>query len=235
LSCGEDIKKALSPGRGTKTGKQRIIAMYIKIHFNDKPLFLCDNVADKILEPYLHHDDAVYIDEFSTQAIKSMLHEMAQPEVHAGIYYYTNLEELKKAFWKKFFVIKAAGGLVLNVENDLLMIFRRGHWDLPKGKLDPGETLAECALREVSEETGLTNIQLQHELITTYHTYHENGKLILKESYWYQMKVTSNQQLIPQATEDIQQAIWADENKTNDCLKNAFPSIVDVVTYYRHQ
>lgn len=208
--------------------------MYIKIYFNDKPLFLCDEV-DKTLEPYLHHDDAVFIDEFSTHAVKSMLHEMEQPKIHAGIYYHTSLEELKKTFWKKFTTIKAAGGLVLNKENDLLMIFRRGHWDLPKGKLDPGETLAECAVREVKEETGLTAIELQQELITTYHTYHENGKFILKESYWYQMKVNSDQTLIPQTTEDIQQVIWANENNTNECLKNAFPSVVDVVTYYRQR
>ena len=208
--------------------------MYIKIYFNNKPLFLCDEV-DKTLEPYLHHDDAVFIDEFSTHAVKSMLHEMEQPKVHAGIYYHTSLEELKKTFWRKFTIIKAAGGLVLNKQNDLLMIFRRGHWDLPKGKLDPGETLAECAVREVKEETGLTAIELQQELITTYHTYHENGKFILKESYWYQMKVNSGQVLTPQTTEDIQQAIWANENKTDECLKNAFPSVVDVVTYYRQR
>jgi 8-oxo-dGTP pyrophosphatase MutT (NUDIX family) len=234
LSCGEDIKKALSRRCGTAGEINGDTAMYIKIYFNNKPLFLCDEV-DKTLEPYLHHDDAVFIDEFSTHAVKSMLHEMEQPKVHAGIYYHTSLEELKKTFWKKFTIIKAAGGLVLNKENDLLMIFRRGHWDLPKGKLDPGETLAECAVREVKEETGLTTIELQQELITTYHTYHENGKFILKESYWYQMKVNSAQALIPQTTEDISQAIWADENKTGECLKNAFPSVVDVVTYYRQQ
>jgi ADP-ribose pyrophosphatase YjhB (NUDIX family) len=208
--------------------------MYIKIYFNNKPMFLCDEV-DKTLEPYLHHDDAVYIDEFSTHAINAMLHEMEQPKVHAGIYYNPNLEALKKAFWKKFTVIKAAGGLVFNKENNLLLIFRRGHWDLPKGKLDPGETLAECAVREVQEETGLTNIELQDTLMTTYHTYHENGKFILKESYWYQMKVNSKQLLIPQLSEDIRQAIWADESKTTDCLKDAFSSVVDVVTYYRQR
>jgi ADP-ribose pyrophosphatase YjhB (NUDIX family) len=208
--------------------------MYIKIYFNNKPMFLCDKV-DKTLEPYLHHDDAVYIDEFSTHAINAMLHEMEQPKVHAGIYYNPNLEALKKAFWKKFTVIKAAGGLVFNKENNLLLIFRRGHWDLPKGKLDPGETLAECAVREVQEETGLTNIELLDTLMTTYHTYHENGKFILKESYWYQMKVNSNQLLIPQLSEDIRQAIWADESKTTDCLKDAFSSVVDVVTYYRQR
>jgi len=51
------------------------------------------------------------------------------------------------------------------------MIFRRGKWDLPKGKLDKGETLEQCAVREVREETGLKKIKLQSPLMTTYHTY----------------------------------------------------------------
>jgi ADP-ribose pyrophosphatase YjhB (NUDIX family) len=206
--------------------------MYIKIYFNDKPLFLCDEV-DKTLEPYLHHDDAVFIDEFSIHAIKSMLHEMEQQKIHAGIFYHTNLRELKKAFWKKFTIVQASGGLALNKEKEILMIFRRGKWDLPKGKLEPGETLAQCAIREVEEETGLKNINLKKELITTYHTYHENGKFILKESYWYQMSVSDRQILTPQTKEDIQQAIWASDKKTDECLKNTFPSIVDVINYYR--
>jgi 8-oxo-dGTP pyrophosphatase MutT (NUDIX family) len=206
--------------------------MYLKIYFNDKPLFLCNDV-DKTLEPYLHHDDAVFIDEFSTQAVKSMLHEMEQPKIHAGIFYHGNLEELKKAFWKKFTIVHAAGGLVLNKENDRLLIFRRGKWDLPKGKLDPGETLAQCAVREVEEETGLKNTGLEKALLTTYHTYHENGKFILKESHWFEMKANGTEPLTPQTAEDIQQVIWADNNKVDDCLKNAFPSVADVINYHR--
>ncbi len=208
--------------------------MYVKIYFNDKPLFLCDEV-DKTLEPYLHHDDTVFIDEFSVHAVKSMLHEMEQQKIHAGIYFHNNLSALKKAFWKKFTIVQAAGGLVLNAEKEMLLIFRRGKWDLPKGKLDPGETLAQCALREVEEETNIKNIELKKELTATYHTYHENGKFILKESYWYEMKTADKQTLIPQATEDILQAIWANDAKTNECLQNAFPSIVDVINHYRLQ
>ncbi len=63
---------------------------------------------------------------------------------------------------KHFTVIQAGGGLVLNEKNELLMIFRRGKWDLPKGKIDAGETIDMTALREVSEETGLTKLQLQN-------------------------------------------------------------------------
>jgi 8-oxo-dGTP pyrophosphatase MutT (NUDIX family) len=206
--------------------------MFIKIYFNDSPLFLCDGI-DSSIEPYMHHDDAVFIDEFSSHAIKSVIHEMQQSKIHAGIMRHDNVQELKKAVWKKFTIIKAAGGLVLNQQKDILMIYRRGKWDLPKGKLDPGETLEACAVREVEEETGLRNITLGESLLTTYHTYHESGKFMLKESYWYKMTADGNQALTPQTTEDIHKIDWVNEKKTSEYLKNSFPSIVDVVEQYR--
>ena len=73
--------------------------MHIKISFNDKPLFLTDSITAEI-EPFIHHDDAIFIDEFSLSGIKSMIHEMRQDKVHAGIYLHNNIAELKKAFWK---------------------------------------------------------------------------------------------------------------------------------------
>jgi len=202
--------------------------MYIKIYFNDKPLFLCDKL-DAAIEPFRHHDDAIFIDEFSAPAIKSMIHEMELQKIHAGIFIHSNLEELKKAFWKKFTIIQAAGGLVTNKNNEILMIFRRGKWDLPKGKLDKGETLEQCAVREVAEETGLQNISLQKALVTTYHTYHESGKFILKESHWYKMTTTGKQALAPQAEEDIAEARWVKKTGLPELLKNTFPSIKDVL------
>src|SRR5687768_2564827 len=126
--------------------------MYIKIYFNDKPLFLCDTI-DETIQPYIHHDDCVFIDELDAHAVKSMIHEMQQPQVHAGVYIHNDLKELKKAFQKKFTPVLAAGGLVQNEKEELLMIYRKGKWDLPKGKLDKNEKLEDCALREVMEET----------------------------------------------------------------------------------
>lgn len=206
--------------------------MFIKIYFNDKPLFLCDTI-DSSIEPYMHHDDAVFIDEFSTHAVKSMIHEMEQPKVHAGIMRHASLDELKKAFWKKFLIVQAAGGLVLNDSKEILMIYRRGKWDMPKGKLDPGETLEQCALREVQEETGLKQVSLEKFLLATYHTYHESGKFILKESHWYTMSAPGNQPLTPQTAEDIHKIVWADDKAVDEYLKSSFPSIKDVVTTYR--
>jgi 8-oxo-dGTP pyrophosphatase MutT (NUDIX family) len=205
--------------------------MYIKIFFNDKPLFLCDEI-NKEINRYAHHDDAVFIDEFSTAAVNSMLHEMRLEKVHAGIFYHNDLEKLKSAFWKKFTIIKAGGGLILNEKKEILFIFRRGKWDLPKGKLDKGETIEECAKREVGEETGLLNVKLGKFLTTTFHTYNESGKHILKESYWYLMNASSKESLLPQLEEQITLLQWQTEKEIPALLNNTFPSIVDVLVAF---
>ena len=202
--------------------------MHIKIYFGSKPLFLCDEISAEI-EPYVHHDDAVLIDEFSPHAINAMLHEMHQEKVHAGVFLHNNLEALKKACWKKFTVIAAAGGLVTDGKNQVLFIFRKGKWDLPKGKLEPGEDIESCAIREVEEETGLKNPKISTHLLTTFHTYSENGKPILKESHWYEMKGDASQKLLPQLEEDINEIRWVKADRLNDVLNNTFPSIIDVV------
>lgn len=202
--------------------------MFIKIYFDNKPLFLCDAVNETI-QPFIHHDDAIFIDELNSHTIKSMIHEMEQPDIHAGVFYHTDHNDLKKAFFKKFTFIQAAGGLVQNENNEFLLIFRRGKWDLPKGKSDKGEKLDDCAVREVEEETGLKNVKLISPLAITYHTYHEGARFILKESHWYNMKISGAQKLVPQIVEDIHEIKWVKPEELNPYLENTFPSVVDVL------
>ncbi|HXB91910.1 MAG TPA: NUDIX domain-containing protein [Puia sp.] len=202
--------------------------MYIKIYFDDKPLFLCDRL-DKEIEGYVHHDDAVLIDEFSPPAVNSMIHEMRLKKIHAGIFLHNDLATLKKAFWKKFLIVQAGGGWVQNERSETLFIFRRGKWDLPKGKLDKGETLEQCAIREVGEETGLQKVRLEAPLLVTYHTYDENGKHILKETHWYRMAAAAGQLTKPQQEEQITELRWVGAAGMRELLQHTFPSIIDVV------
>jgi 8-oxo-dGTP pyrophosphatase MutT (NUDIX family) len=202
--------------------------MYIKIYFGSKPLFLCDAI-ETFIQPYIHHDDAVFIDELNAHTVKSMIHEMGQPQVHAGVFYHGDLEKLKKAFLKKFSHVVAAGGFVTNEKDELLMIFRRGKWDLPKGKLDKGETLEVCALREVEEETGLKNVKLISSLIVTYHSFHEGTRHVIKETHWFVMSVRGEQNLTPQTEEDIDEIRWVTAPEIKTYLEKAYPLINDIV------
>ena len=149
--------------------------------------------------------------------------------LHNPFNFHRKLPKTKKAFWKKFTIVKAAGGLIENEKNELLMIFRRGKWDLPKGKLDDGETLEQCAIREVKEETGLVKIKLLASLLTTFHTYHEGSKFILKESSWYKMKADSQQILQPQTDEGILEIKWVTLAGAKKLFPRSFPSVIDVI------
>jgi len=128
--------------------------------------------------------------------------------------------------------IVAAGGIVQNEEGKILFQYRRGKWDLPKGKLEEGETIEECAVREVEEETGLQNIQ-QGELVgVTNHSYIEKGADIDKETHWFAMKVFGLQTLIPQVEEDILELRWVAENELNNYLSDTYDNIVEIVEKY---
>ena len=127
--------------------------------------------------------------------------------------------------------IIAAGGIVTNTEGKILMIFRRGKWDLPKGKLDEGETIAECAVREVEEETGLKDIHLGNFLLITEHQYLDPWLKteVIKETHWFTMKITSEQKLVPQTEEDITAIQWVTREELITCLQHTYTNIITVI------
>ena len=127
-------------------------------------------------------------------------------------------------FARDFRIIHAAGGIVHNDANEILMIFRLGKWDFPKGKVEEGEQWAEAALREVQEETGLHNITLGEPLSSTFHTYELRGDPILKETHWYAMQAPK-QPLTPQTAEDISQAVWVPFGEVDIKMQNSYPSL----------
>jgi 8-oxo-dGTP pyrophosphatase MutT (NUDIX family) len=133
--------------------------------------------------------------------------------------------------------IIAAGGLVSNDKKELLMMFRRGKWDLPKGKLDEGETIEACAVREVQEETGIGNLELGNLVGVTYHEYFERrlNDDVLKETHWFAMHANGETKLNPQKEEDIETIIWADENKLQQCLKNTYRNITEIIHQFKQQ
>ena len=205
--------------------------MFIKIYIQNKPLYLCD-AMDERLNRLLHQPDSIFIDELSNQSLNSMLREMSLPEIKAGIFFHHDFNVLKKAFFKKFEIIKAGGGLVENELHEILMIFRQKFWDLPKGKLDEGETIEECATREIMEETGIKTLEIIEHLIITYHTYEQGTHHILKESHWFLMKASVNENLIAQKEEDISDIKWIGLDIISEYLAKSYPSIKDVIEWH---
>ncbi len=130
--------------------------------------------------------------------------------------------------------IIAAGGLVTNENDELLLIFRRGKWDLPKGKLDEGENIEECAVREVQEETGLKNVALKEFIGITNHEYFDTyiGQQVDKETHWYAMAAAPGQVLVPQTEEDIEEIEWVRKEVLDIYLNNTYPTIIDIIEKY---
>jgi len=129
--------------------------------------------------------------------------------------------------------IVAGGGIVENDEKKILFQFRRGKWDLPKGKLEENETIEACALREVEEETGLKDIRIGELVGITHHFYNENGKDIEKETHWFAMKISGAPTLVPQLEEDITELRWVGEEDLKDYLQNTFNNIVEIIGRYK--
>ena len=130
--------------------------------------------------------------------------------------------------------IIAAGGIVMNPKQEILWIFRRGFWDLPKGKLDPGETIPQCALREVQEETGLTQIHLNELITITYHDYFDNylNTQVTKETHWYKMSIQDLQNGIPQTEEDIEKMEWFSLDALGIPMQHTYENIKLVIAAY---
>lgn len=117
-------------------------------------------------------------------------------------------KQVFKKFKSLYKRIEAAGGIVQNKEGNVLLIYRLGWWDLPKGKMEFGEKRREAALREVKEETGLDCL-IEQKAGVTWHTYiNPKGRRVLKRTHWYRMvdKATSDVSL--QVEEHIVDSTW---------------------------
>jgi len=200
----------------------------VTIYVRNKPLYLINQVTAEI-EECLHRQETIFIDELNPAAVRTMLREMENDAVYTGVFLHQELEELVNAFKAELVVIQAAGGLVYTQAQELLLIFRKGKWDLPKGKLDEGETLEYCAMREIEEETGATGLTLKKPLTVTYHTYYEKEKHILKESHWFLLSTPKKIPLKAQAEEDIEECKWVAISETDKYIANMHASIVDVL------
>ncbi len=195
-----------------------------KVFVNEKKLTLSKYPED--LEKKLRFEG------FATLEIAvDLLQNTSCPEINV---YGENIEEIWEDFTHMFKVIEAAGGVVKNKEGKLLFIRRLGRWDLPKGKIEKGESLEQAAIREVQEETGLHELVLEEFLNNTFHLYTErNGDKILKTTYWFRMTYVGTENPIPQTEEGISEVAWKDaENVKSEVLPQTFQNIKLILNDY---
>jgi len=141
-----------------------------------------------------------------------------------------NIEKNWNAFSSRFKLIEAAGGLVENQQKEWLFILRNGTWDLPKGKWEEGETIEQCAVREVAEECGIKEPKIVSSLLQTYHTYKLYGQNILKKTHWFAMKSEDESELVPQTEEGITEVKWVAILEAKKLAEGSFGAIKNVIS-----
>lgn len=193
------------------------------VYFGNKPFYIVDHLWPSL---YAQTGIAGTIigNHPDTAIITKTIRDMNAPGTRAVIILTDMVEYYWQVFRGHFTCITAGGGIVFNEKNEVLFIFRREKWDLPKGKCDDGESIEDCAVREVKEETGLTNVFIDKCLGNTYHVYREKDKTILKTSVWYIMKAPGHQQLIPQESEEITTITWRGQPEWQEIRSNTYPS-----------
>jgi len=189
--------------------------MSYKVYIFDKAITITDNLNESSQNVYAF--SSVNLDEIISKLQANILSEV--------FLYHPRLDEAWQTFKKHFDVIEAAGGIVENDEHKYLFIYRNGKWDLPKGKMEAGEQPAETAIREVKEECGIQNIEIDHFLLDTYHLFNDNNKKRLKITHWFKMNEQEKSALIPQTEEGIERVEWIDVTDTTFPLENSYENI----------
>jgi 8-oxo-dGTP pyrophosphatase MutT (NUDIX family) len=106
----------------------------------------------------------------------------------------------------------SAGGVVFRKLPDqppLFLLIRDsyGHWGFPKGHLERGESAAQAAARETTEETGLTGLSLRGSLGAIDWYFRLRGRLIHKYCHFYLFESEGGDP-VPQLDEGITECRW---------------------------
>jgi len=206
-----------------------------KIYINEKPLILADSISVK--DSWYTQKRTIVVQYLgkTKQILQYMDMLSKSKKVDKVILHHTDKKALRSDFLSLVNIVEAGGGLVFNEKNQLLAIFRRGNWDLPKGKIEKNEHKRLGALREVMEETGVENVQIVKKVGKTYHIFsNKTSKRSLKLTHWYEMTTRHKGKLIPQLEEDIEKAEWVDPKKFVKNYSPMFNNISDIVdTYFK--
>lgn len=151
------------------------------------------------------------------------------------VWLYHGMDRIVKHCMLNYTYVKAAGGLVEAPDGEWLLIRREGNWDIPKGMVEAGESLRQTALREVHEETGLSNLAARSLILKTYHIYNKYGGWHLKQTSWFGMRIPAKTIAHPQQEEGIDEAVWMSKELCLQRLEQSFASLHLVAERLRSQ
>lgn len=195
-----------------------------RIYFEDRCIIVCPKDEQVLSDP-----NAILYGPEDTADFHALVERFETADSLQRVYIPSDDPEATyRRICSEFKEVTAGGGLVSNKRGDYLLINRNGLWDLPKGHQEPGEGIETCALREVQEETGVTELELRELICITHHCYRRNGIWHLKHTWWFDMLYTNPTDLTPQREEDISKAAWVARSSLPAFLTNTFPSIVEV-------
>ncbi len=197
-----------------------------RIHFESRNIIVCSSISDAEGDPGAL---VLSVGEKEHLGYIPLMFEKS-PRIPSLYIPTSNKERVCSELCSGFHTLEAAGGVVRDRLGRTLMILRRGKWDLPKGKLEPGESHQECALREVAEETGIDRLTIGNLICVTHHTYSRGGERLLKHTWWYDMKSEgiSSPSPVPQTEEDIAVAEWVPVQEIPAKLSDSYTSIKEV-------
>ena len=187
-----------------------------KVFVNESPLILTNKLVQT-------QDSACF--PLNEEAIQKAIATLSKKKLSEAYIYHPNHEEILNKFTKTIPRVVAAGGVVTNPQGKVLFIYRNDKWDLPKGKMDKGESIEDAAIREVEEETGVKGLAIENFLKTTYHIFKRNGKYKLKEVHWFAMKTKYTGPLQGQLEEGIVKVKWKGPEKIKKALENSYTNI----------
>ena len=191
-----------------------------KVFVGNKPIILT-TVVEK--ETYFKN----YL--LATVNIKKVIRKLNTTNLEEVRLIHKNKDKLLKKFLNKLPNVIAGGGKVYNDKGAVLFIYRNNKWDLPKGKVERKEAVEKAAIREVTEETGVSGLEITKPLDTTYHIFKRNGRYKIKITHWFEMKTQYTGKLQPQESEGISKVTWLNNKEIKEALSNSYANIKSLI------
>jgi 8-oxo-dGTP pyrophosphatase MutT (NUDIX family) len=194
-----------------------------KVHFENRYILISPE-PDRLQKYGLFHKF------YDTRELYKIIAEFqADKSLTAINIYGPDIKHLWKIFRIYFTEVGAAGGLVMHKSGRYLFIEKKGKLDLPKGHIEKGEEPDACALREVSEECGISGHSIVKPICPSYHTYAWEGISYLKKTSWFLMKYDGEMITKPQTSEGITKVQWLFPDELNLIKGNAWLSLMELI------